>query len=152
MTDKQTFVKIVIEKFVSANTKLDSPRNVIDMRLYIGGSVICSGVYNIWDLDDLWNKVKDEEEDWFIDFYENFFGEDRAEYIDVCLWKADVFKKEEEETEKRYRFSVKNIEYGYIDVYATSMKDALAKAECFDGDYMVKDNYPSFTHLETFNM
>jgi recombinational DNA repair protein RecR len=39
------------------------------------------------------------------------------------------------------------VEYGFIDVVATSLDEAMEKVECFDGDYYVNKNTIANTEL-----
>jgi hypothetical protein len=41
----------------------------------------------------------------------------------------------------KYRIPVRNVEYGFIDVVATTLDEAEEKAYAFDGDYFVHKNY-----------
>ena len=66
--------------------------NVIDMRLFINENNLCDGEYTIFEIDNLYDTIKDCEV-WFIDFYENIKGDNRAEYIDVTLF-SDEFKSD----------------------------------------------------------
>ena len=91
----------------------------------------------------LYEEIKDEEQDWFIDFFENYNDIMTAEYIDVSLFKNEVDgspKVEEEPTPRIYRFNITNVEYGFIDIEATSMEEAVEKVYAFDGDYFVHKN------------
>ena len=142
-------VKFLMELAVTidlARKEQYNTKNAIDMRLFIGDDVN-SDVYciNKEEIDSLYEKIKNEEQDWFIDFYENYHEENCAEYIDVTLWKNEVDDKVEEGVYKEpipqvYRFLTTNIEYGYIDVVATNIDEARDKALCLDGDYFVHDS------------
>ena len=55
-------------------------------------------------------------------------------------------KEEEEGKTQTYRIAVTNVEYGFIDVVATSLDEAMEKVESFDGDYYVNKN--TITHTE----
>lgn len=46
----------------------------------------------------------------------------------------------EEGNTQTYRIAVTNVEYGFIDVVATSLDEAMEKVESFDGDYYVNKN------------
>lgn len=48
----------------------------------------------------------------------------------------------------KYRFLITNVEYGYIDVEADSVKDAEEKVYAFDGDYFVHNNHITDIKLE----
>lgn len=55
-------------------------------------------------------------------------------------------EEEEEGKAQTYRIAVTNVEYGFIDVVATSLDEAMEKVESFDGDYYVNKN--TITHTE----
>ena len=146
MIDKATFLMELAITIDLARKEQHNTKNALDMRLYIGGDVN-SDIYCISkeDIDNLYEKIKDEEEDWFIDFYENYNDIMTAEYIDVSLFKNEVdgspkVEEEEEPTPRIYRFGITNVEYGFIDVEATSMEEAEEKVYAFDGDYFVHNN------------
>lgn len=56
-------------------------------------------------------------------------------------------KEEEEGKAQTYRIAVTNVEYGFIDVVATSLDEAMEKVECFDGEYYVNKNTITNTEL-----
>lgn len=41
----------------------------------------------------------------------------------------------------KYRIPVKNVEYGFIDIVADDIDNAVEKVDCFDGDYFVNKNF-----------
>lgn len=67
-----------------------------------------------------------------------------GDYEDEFLtWDENTSTEETEEEEGKtqtYRIAVTNVEYGFIDVVATSLDEAMEKVECFDGDYYVNKN------------
>jgi hypothetical protein len=78
---------------------------------------------------------------WEIGDYEN----------DFLAWDEnssteETEKEEEEGKAQTYRIAVTNVEYGFIDVVATSLDEAMEKVESFDGDYYVNKN--TITHTE----
>ena len=125
--------------------------NPLDMRLFIGDDVN-SDIYaiNKEEIESLYEKIKEEERDWFVDFYENYVEGGFAEYIDVTLWKTNVVDKVEVEKEpptpKTYRFLTTCVEYGYMEVVATNEEDAREKVESYDGEYFVNKSY--FTEVQ----
>lgn len=154
MIDKAKFLMELAVTIDLARKEQSNTKNAIDMRLFIGDDVN-HDIYGInkEEIDSLYETIKNEEQDWFIDFYENFHGENYAEYIDVTLWKNDVDDKVEEEVEEEpipqvYRFLTTNIEYGYIDVVATNIDEARDKALVLDGDYFVHDSEVSDVQFE----
>ena len=40
----------------------------------------------------------------------------------------------------KYRIAITNVEYGFIDIEADSLDEAMEKVESFDGDYFVNKN------------
>lgn len=150
MIDKAKFLMQLAVTIDLARKEQLNTKNAIDMRLFIGDNVSCD-IYGInkKEIDSLYDTIKNEEQDWFIDFYENFHEENYAEYIDVTLWKNDVDDKvEEEPIPQVYRFLTTNIEYGYIDVVATNIDEARDKALGLDGNYFVHDSEVSDVQFE----
>lgn len=152
MIDKVKFLMELAITIDIARKKQFDTKNALDMRLYIGNDVN-SDIYciNKEEIELLYEKIKEEERDWFVDFYENYAKENCAEYIDVSLFKNEVEDKvevEEEEppTPKIYRFLTTCVEYGYMDVVATNEEDAREKLESYDGDYFVNKSY--FTEVQ----
>jgi hypothetical protein len=138
-----------------ARKKQNDVNNPLDMRLFVGNDVN-SDIYaiNKEDIESLYEKIKEEERDWFVDIYENYVGGNFAEYIDVTIWKNDVEDKvevEEEEppTPKTYRFLTTCVEYGYMEVVATNEEDAREKVESYDGEYFVNKSYFTEVQLES---
>lgn len=74
---------------------------------------------------------------WEIGDYENDF---------LALEENTSTEETEEGKTQTYRIAVTNVEYGFIDVVATSLDEAMEKVECFDGDYYVNKN--TITHTE----
>lgn len=147
MIDKVKFLTELSVTIYLARLEQHDVINPLDMRLFIGNDVN-SDIYaiNKEEIDAFYEKIKNEEREWFVDFYENYNEENCAEYIGVSLFKHEVDGSkveedvEEEPTPKTYRFLTTNVEYGYIDVVATSMEEAQEKAYSFDGDYFVHSN------------
>lgn len=83
-------------------------------------------------------------------YYEHPRSWEIGDYEDDFLtWEEDTSTEEtEKEGEKTqtYRIAVTNVEYGFIDVVATSLDEAMEKVESFDGDYYVNKN--TITHTE----
>lgn len=144
MIDKATFLMELAITIDLARKEQHDTKNALDMQLYVGDDVN-SDTYciNKEDIDKLYEKIKDEEQDWFVDFFENYNDINTAEYIDVSLFKNEVDgspKAEEEPTLRLYRFGITNVEHGFIDVEATTMEEAVEKVYAFDGDYFVHNN------------
>lgn len=144
MIDKATFLMELAVTIDLARKEQHDTKNALDMRLFVGDDVN-SDIYSInkEEIEKLYEKIKDEEQDWFVDFYENYNEIMTAEYIDVSLFKNEVDgspKVEEEPTPRVYRFGITNVERGFIDVEATSMEEAVEKVYAFDGDYFVDNN------------
>lgn len=95
MIDRNTFIKVVEKKIALAKKKQEDVKNPLDMRLYVNNE--CSAdIYGISaeSVNMLYERVKNEKYDWFVDFFENYNTDDFhysfAEFIDVVLWKEDV--------------------------------------------------------------
>ena len=86
--DKYFFYNKLYSKIMDA-MKICDEGNVIDMRLYKNDSCMSSGEYSIFEVDALYEEIKDCDK-WFIDFYENIKDANSAEFIDVVLWSDDV--------------------------------------------------------------
>jgi hypothetical protein len=96
---------------------------------------------NAMGLDELLHDIYYEtEESWEIGDFEDDF---------LTLEENTSTEETEEEEEKTqtYRIAVTNVEYGFIDVVATSLDEAMEKVECFDGDYYVNKNTIANTEL-----
>lgn len=66
---------------------------------------------------------------------------------DFLTWEENTSTEEtKEEKTQTYRIGITNVEYGFIDVVATSLDEAMEKVESFDGDYYVNKN--TITHTE----
>ena len=91
MIDRKEFFKKLYEKITDAIKQCDEG-NVIDLRLFKNNNHLGDGEFSIFEGEELYNEVKDCKE-WFVDFYENIKGENRAEFIDIVL-HSDEFKKD----------------------------------------------------------
>lgn len=89
MIDRKEFFKKLYEKITDAIKQCDEG-NVIDLRLFKNNNHLGDGEFSIFEGEELYNEVKDCKE-WFVDFYENIKGENRAEFIDIVL-HSDEFK------------------------------------------------------------
>ena len=81
---REEFKAIMAELVAQAERECDNP---IDLRAsrspyhpWHDNEVFC-----IDDLDSAYDFVESSEE-WYIDIYENYTDENRAEYIDITLW------------------------------------------------------------------
>lgn len=81
-------------------------------------------------------------------YYEHPRSWEIGDYEDDFLTLEDNTSTEESEEVKTqtYRIGITNVEYGFIDVVATSLDEAMEKVEAFDGDYYVNKN--TITHTE----
>jgi hypothetical protein len=81
-------------------------------------------------------------------YYEHPRSWEIGDYEDDFLTLEENTSTEETEEVKAqtYRIAVTNVEYGFIDVVATSLDEAMEKVECFDGEYYVNKN--TITHTE----
>ena len=95
MIDRKRFIAVVEQKIALAKTKQEDVNNPLDMRLYVNNEV-SADIYGIGtdSIDMLYERLKNEKHDWFVDFYENYNTDDPwcafAEFIDVVVWKSDV--------------------------------------------------------------
>ena len=98
---------------------------------------------NAMGLDELLHDIYYEtDESWEIgDFEDDFLTWDGNTPIE------ETKKEEEEGKTQTYRIAVTNVEYGFIDVVATSLDEAMEKVESFDGDYYVNKNTITNTEL-----
>ena len=84
-------------------------------------------------------------------YYEHPRSWEIGDYEDDFLtWEENTSTqetKEEEEKTQTYRIAITNVEYGFIDVVATSLDEAMEKVESFDGDYYVNKNTIAHTEL-----
>ena len=89
MIDRKEFFNKLYEKITYAIKQCDEG-DVIDLRLFKNNNHLGDGEFSIFEGEELYNEVKDCKE-WFVDFYENIKGENRAEFIDIVL-HSDEFK------------------------------------------------------------
>ena len=82
-------------------------------------------------------------------YYEHPRSWEIGDYEDDFLtWEENTSTEETEEGNTHtYRIGVTNVEYGFIDVVATSLDEAMEKVESFDGDYYVNKNTITNTEL-----
>ena len=90
MIDKNVFFAKLYEKITDAIKQCDEG-NVIDLRLFKNNNCLGDGEFSIFEGEELYNEVKDCKE-WFVDFYENIKGENRAEFIDIVLHSGEFEK------------------------------------------------------------
>ena len=83
--DKYVFYNKLYPKIMDA-MKICDEGNVIDMRLYKNDSCMSSGEYSIFEVDALYEEIKDCD-NWFVDFYENING-DFYVYTFDCLYSV----------------------------------------------------------------
>lgn len=89
--NKSVFYNKLYSKIMDA-MKICDKGNVIDMRLYKNDSCYSSGVYSIFEIDALYEEIK-ECDNWFVDFYENIKDDNSAVFIDVVLWSVELIEK-----------------------------------------------------------
>ena len=94
MINRKVFFTKLYEKITDAIKQCDEG-NVIDLRLFKNNNCLGDGVFSIFEGEELYNEVKDCDT-WFVDFYENIKGENRAEFIDVVLWSDEFIEKTED--------------------------------------------------------
>ena len=91
--DKYCFYNKLYPKIMDA-MKICDEGNVIDMRLYKNDSCMSSGEYSIFEVDALYEEIKDCD-NWFVDFFENIKDANSAEFIDIVLWSDEFIEKTE---------------------------------------------------------
>lgn len=92
--DKYFFYNKLYPKIMDA-MKICDEGNVIDMRLYKNDSCMSSGEYSIFEVDALYEEIKDCDK-WFVDFFENIKDANSAEFIDIVLWSDEFIEKTED--------------------------------------------------------
>lgn len=149
MIDRKEFFKKLYEKITDAIKQCDEG-NVIDLRLFKNNNHLGDGEFSIFEGEELYNEVKDCKE-WFVDFYENIKGANRAEFIDIVL-HSDEFKTD---------LSPMFVEYNDLSIMASHYENekrkqvvkivkALQKSK--NCDYLVftdETSYPTFYDYTT---
>ena len=93
MIDKKEFFAKLYETITDAIKQCDEG-NVIDLCLFKNNNNLGDGIFSIFEGEELYNEVKDCKE-WFVDFYENIKGDNRAEFIDIVLHSNEFSKKKD---------------------------------------------------------
>ena len=149
MIDKNVFFAKLYEKITDAIKQCDEG-NVIDLRLFKNNNHLGDGEFSICEGETLYNEIKDCKE-WFVDFYENIKGANRAEFIDIVL-HSDEFKTD---------LSPMFVEYNDLSIMASHYENekrkqvvkivkALQKSK--NCDYLVftdETSYPTFYDYTT---
>ena len=149
MIDKKEFFKKLYEKITDAIKQCDEG-DIIDLRLFKNNNCLGDGEFSIFEGEELYNEVKDCKE-WFVDFYENIKGANRAEFIDIVL-HSDEFKTD---------LSPMFVEYNDLSIMASHYENekrkqvvkivkALQKSK--NCDYLVftdETSYPTFYDYTT---
>ena len=144
MIDKKEFFTKLYEKITDAIKQCDEG-DIIDLRLFKNNNCLGNGEFSIFEGEELYNEVKDCKE-WFVDFYENIKGANRAEFIDIVL-HSDEFKTD---------LSPMFVEYNDLSIMASHYENekrkqvvkivkALQKSK--NCDYLVftdETSYPTF--------
>ena len=128
----------------------------LSMTITTNDTEIGLGFYEDIENGDTFETIDKELEECGMDeflrdiYYEHPRSWEIGDYEDDFLtWEENTSTEEtEKEGEKTqtYRIAVTNVEYGFIDVVATSLDEAMEKVESFDGDYYVNKN--TITHTE----
>ena len=149
MIDRKEFFKKLYEKITDAIKQCDEG-NVIDLRLFKNNNHLGDGEFSIFEGEELYNEVKDCKE-WFVDFYENIKGANRAEFIDIVL-HSDEFKTD---------LSPMFVEYNELSImvshYENERRKQVAKIvkalqKSKNCDYLVftdETSYPTFYDYTT---
>lgn len=126
--NKSYFLSKLYVKIMDA-MKLCDKGNVIDMRLYFDGEDCCHNIYSIYEVDALYECIKNSAKKWFIDFYENINGEgvSYAEFIDVALLSDDLITKTENDFDAKW--DDVNVDALDDDMFLTYKNDAFEMYE-----------------------
>ena len=149
MIDRNEFFKKLYEKITDPIKQCDEG-DIIDLRLFKNNNCLGDGEFSIFEGEELYNEVKDCKE-WFVDFYENIKGANRAEFIDIVL-HSDEFKTD---------LSPMFVEYNDLSIMASHYENekrkqvvkivkALQKSK--NCDYLVftdETSYPTFYDYTT---
>ena len=149
MIDKKEFFTKLYEKITDAIKQCDEG-DIIDLRLFKNNNCLGDGEFSLFEGEELYNEVKDCKE-WFVDFYENIKGANRAEFIDIVL-HSDEFKTD---------LSPMFVEYNDLSIMASHYENekrkqvvkivkALQKSK--NCDYLVftdETSYPTFYDYTT---
>ena len=149
MIDKKEFFTKLYEKITDAIKQCDEG-DVIDLRLFKNNNCLGDGEFSIFEGEELYNEVKDCKE-WFVDFYENIKGANRAEFIDIVL-HSDEFKTDLSPMFVEYNdlsIMVSHYEKERRKQVATIVKALQKSKNC---DYLVftdETSYPTFYDYTT---
>lgn len=82
----EEFKNITRKMIEHAESELDNEKNVLDLRAgrFPYDKINDLDIFSTGDIEDAYNFVKDAEE-WYVDVYENFHGENRADYIGLSV-------------------------------------------------------------------
>ena len=129
----------------------------LSMTITTNDTEIGLGFYEDIENGDTFETIDKELEECGMDeflrdiYYEHPRSWEIGDYEDDFLtWEENTSTKETEEEEEKtqtYRIAITNVEYGFIDVVATSLGEAMEKVESFDGDYYVNKNTITNTEL-----
>ena len=146
MINRESFITKFCDKIAYAKSIQENPANALDMRLYID-SDFNGDIYeiNLKSILDLFEKVKNEKREWYVDFYENYAEINTAEFIDVAIF-SDEFPQEKalyfmsvhklNEDESHYELSdeefIKRSEFCYtrIEDFCYDFNDEAAPSDC----------------------
>lgn len=121
MNKKQFKAKVMAQLELAEQNKADK-RNVLDLRLYVNDCM--AGVYDMKDLDELYDYLS-KFKNWFIDIYENIYGENRAEFADFVIWSDDFSPSYGELAALTELFE------GQVKKQGITFEDEEAKQECY---------------------
>lgn len=151
MIDKNVFFAKLYEKITDAIKQCDEG-NIIDLRLIKNDNFLGVGVFSIFESEQLYNEVKDCKE-WFVDFYENINGANRAEFIDIVL-RSEEFEDLTPMFREYDKLSVMAAEYeNKRRKQVANIVEALQKNK--NCDYLVftdETSYPAFYNIITNEM
>jgi hypothetical protein len=93
---REEFKEQMLEQIEGVNKNLSEPHNVLDLRaVRFAEPNVCEygeSIFSISEIDDAYSFVCIANE-WFVDIYENFAGENYAEFTDKGIYHLGINKK-----------------------------------------------------------
>jgi hypothetical protein len=82
----EEFKDALLYEIENATDMLDDEKNVLDLRAgrYPYNVIKDVDIFSLHDIHDAWEFVKDAEE-WYVDVYENYAGENYAEFTGFAV-------------------------------------------------------------------
>lgn len=115
--NKERFFRRIIEEYTAECQMNKLP---LDFRAYKAPytNTDCHECFDICEIEQMWDFIKDAEE-WYVDIYENWVEDNRAEFVDRCIasW-------EKEKTEPLKQVIMRNYGNTINQLYQTLAKKA----------------------------